>query len=240
MFFTHISAFAQTMNVSYKSFSEKDTVMKYNISAEFPQVDFGPDALMGVRGIAEDINNLLDTIIENKIINFRNDVKQTVNNAEMNDQESSLGITSSAEVISSTFLSAQIKKFSFVKGMAHPDTYIQSFNYSIVSTGYLQSLSDLFKPDADYLKYISGYCINELKTNAVKQGYTNIDDMINERASPDIKNFNVWNISVDSLIITFNPYTVAPYVFGIQTVSISLANMTEMIDPKGPLAFMFR
>ena len=101
-------------------------------------------------------------------------------------------------------------------------------------------MSDLFLSNSDYLNYISSYCIADLRSYAQKEGYNNIDDMIIQGASPDIKNFDAWNITIDSLVITFNPYQVAPYVFGIQTVSIPLNNMLNMIDPNGPLAFMFR
>ena len=80
----------------------------------------------------------------------------------------------------------------------------------------------------------------DLKMNAQRNGYTNINEMIETGASPDVKNFSVWNLSEDMLNITFNAYQVAPYVFGIQSVSIPLSNMTNMINPEGPLSFMFR
>jgi len=64
--------------------------------------------------------------------------------------------------------------------------------------------------------------------------------MITQGASPSMENFSTWSISNDNINIIFNPYQVAPYVFGIQTVSIPLSSMLKMIDPKGPLGYMFR
>ena len=227
------------MNITYKTVTYKSKDMNYGISATYPQVDFGPEALMGLRGIAQDINNCLDTTLNGKIQNFKNEVSQLTNKTAMNGIGSSLEITSTAEVISGTLLSAQLKVFSSVAGAAHPITIIYPFNYS-TNIGLLSSMSDLFLSNSDYLNYISSYCIADLRSYAQKEGYNNIDDMIIQGASPDIKNFDAWNITIDSLVITFNPYQVAPYVFGIQTVSIPLNNMLNMIDPNGPLAFMFR
>jgi hypothetical protein len=234
------NVFSQTMNVTYKLITEKDISEGYSFSAEYPKVDFGPDALMGLRGIAGDINLSIDTLVKGKIFNFKNIVSVMPNKTAMNGMLSSMEITSSASVVSGTIFSAQIKEFTSVMGMAHPNTSVVSLNYSAVSGGLLESISVLFLTGSGYLKYVSDYCINDLRTKAKSQGYTNIDNMITEGASPDLKNFGVWNISEDNLIITFNPYTVAPYVFGIQTVSIPLANMTEMINRYGPLEFMFR
>ncbi|MEO6694536.1 MAG: RsiV family protein [Ignavibacteria bacterium] len=230
--------FAQSMNVYYKTVSDKCLDLNYGIIATYPQVDFGPDGLMGLRGIEQDINNSMDTTINGIIQNFKNEVAQLPNKTVMNGLGSSLEITSTANVISGTILSANIKAFSAVAGAAHPITITYTYNYSTTATGLL-SISDLFIPNSDFVNYLSDYSIADLRTYAYKQGYS-IDNMITQGASPEIKNFNAWNLTVDSLVITFNPYQVALYVFGIQTVSIPLSNMINMIDPNGPLAFMFR
>lgn len=236
--FAVIQINAQTMNITYKTITDKNADLNLTINGTYPQVDFGPEALMGVRGIAQDINNTLDTIVNQMIQSFTNDVSQMPNKT-VNGMGSSLEITSIASVISGTLLTAQIKQNSSIAGAAHPLTTIHSFNYSIISSGIL-NISNLFLSNSDYLNYISNYSMSQLKAHAQKKGYTNIDDMINQGASPDINNFNTWNITNDNLVITFNPYQVAPYVFGLQTVSIPLSNMTSMIDPKGPLSFMFK
>ena len=129
--------------------------------------------------------------------------------------------------------------FSNISGMAHPMTNDSSFNYSTISTGQLE-LKDLFREDSEYLKFISSFTQKELEAYAYSQGNENIFDMIKLGTSPDANNFKVWNIKSDSLIITFNPYQAAPYVFGIQEVKISLSEMLNMIDKTGPLEFLFR
>ncbi|MDQ3020233.1 MAG: RsiV family protein [Bacteroidota bacterium] len=227
---------SQTMNITYKTITDKNP--DYSINATYPQIDFGPEALMGVRGIAQDINNALDTMVSQIINGFVNEVSRLPDKI-VNGNGSSLGITSEAYVSNGTLLSAHITDFSSIAGAAHPLTTIHSFNYSIIASGIL-NITNLFLSNSDYLNYISNYCITQLREYAQKEGYTNIDEMITGGASPELKNFNTWSIKNDNLEIKFNPYQVAPYVFGIQTVSIPLSNMTSMLNPKGPLSFMFR
>lgn len=231
-------AFAQTMNIAYKTIADKNPDLNLTYNATYPQVDFGPDALMGVRGIAQDINNILDTMVSGMISRFSGEVSQMPDKT-VTGNGSTLGITSDASVVNGTLLTSQLTEFTSIAGAAHPMTIIHSFNYSTTFGGPL-NISDLFLSNSDYLNYISGVCIKQLTDYAQKEGYTNINDMITSGASPDLKNFNTWNIKDDNLVITFNPYQVAPYVFGTQTVSIPLSEMTSMINPKGPLEFMFR
>ena len=122
--------------------------------------------------------------------------------------------------------------------MAHPLTTITSYNYTTDGMGPL-SLNELFLGN-EYLYFISAFSIKELMQYSAKEGYINTDNLIQSGAAPDMNNFNNWVIKNDSLKIIFKPYQVGPYVMGIQTVSIPLSDMTEMIDPKGPLEFMLR
>ncbi len=229
--------YSQSLNITHKKINDKYQALNLTIEATYPQVDFGPDALMGVRGIATDINNSIDTMVNNIIKKFQKDVSQMPDKT-VNGNGSSLSITSSANVINGTFLTADLTEFSFIAGAAHPLTTIHSFNFGTTSPGPL-NISDLFLKNSDYLNYLSNYSIKHLKDYAQKEGYS-IDDMIMQGASPDVKNFNTWNIKNDSLVITFNPYQVAPYVFGSQTVAIPLSSLINMLDPSGPLSFMFR
>ena len=70
--------------------------------------------------------------------------------------------------------------------------------------------------------------------------YNDLIQMNAERELTKEENYRNWYVENDSLRIVFNPYQAGPYVMGIQTVSIALSEMTAMIDPKGPLEFMYR
>jgi len=231
--------YAQNMNITYKENTKESKSLHSEIKASFPQVDFGPDALMGVRGIASDINAEVEGTVNGMISDFETGVNE-LENKSVNGNGSQLYITSEADVTGGTLFSARITKFSYYSGAAHPMTTVTTFNYSTIAYGEIDSLGKLFRKDSGYLNFISNYCITKLREHAVKEGYDNIDDMIVEGASAKDENYRNWYVNNDSLVIIFNPYQAGPYVMGIQTVSVALSEMTAMIDPKGPLEFMYR
>ncbi|HMS34500.1 MAG TPA: RsiV family protein [Ignavibacteria bacterium] len=236
--FAYVNAESQVMNITYKSIKDSSTELRYSINADYPQVDFGAGALMGVRGIASDINNSLDTTVSGIIKNFKAAVSEMPSEVS-GGNESLLDISGKGWISNSSLLSVEMTVFNYVAGMAHPLTTVTGFNYDNNGAGPF-SISDLFNKNSEYLNYLSAVSIRQLTENAEKEGYDNISDMIHDGASADIKNFDNWVTENDSLIIIFKPYQVGPYVMGIQSVSIPLSDLTAMIDPKGPLSFMMR
>ena len=236
--FICLNAYSQVMNVTYKTIKDSNTQFKYNVSATYPQVEFGPDALMGVRGIASDINNSLEASMNGIISSFETEVKGMPADAG-NGTGSSLEITSRGWVSNGSLFSSEVTVFSNIDGMVHPLTTVLGYNYDVNGAGPLQ-ISDLFLSNSDYVKYLSEVSIMQLTAYAEKEGYTSINDMIQSGASADVKNFNNWVVENDSLIIIFKPYQTGPYVMGIQKVSVQLSDLVSMIDPKGPIGYMQR
>lgn len=227
---------AQTMNITYQTLNESGSAPAYVVSATYPQIDFGPDALMGVRGIAQDINSQFTAKVQSIAKDFSSSLSVP---AGMENDTSELTITSEAWVNNSKILSSEMTVFNNTVGMAHPMTTVTTMNFVDDGSGPLV-IGSLFKPDSEYLNYISTVCIRELTAYAEKEGATNIKDMILSGAAADAKNFTEWTIKNDSLNIIFNPYQVAPYVFGIQRVAIPLSDLNPMIDPNGPVGYMMR
>nr|HMQ68325.1 RsiV family protein [Ignavibacteria bacterium] len=209
----------------------------YKINIDYPQVDFGPDALMGARGNAQDINNSLDSIVNSIKDEF---VKQVSELPEMKDldAESEMAINGVGWINNNHLICTQLINYTYIKGTAHPMTTNTTFNYTIDGEGPL-GFSSLFRNDKEYLNYISTICIRDLETKLNDED-DNLSDMITDGASADMKNFSNWSVENDTLIIIFNPYQVAPYVYGMQSVGIPLNELMEYIDPKGPLEYMFR
>ena len=230
---------SQVMNITYKELVKNSKELSYEIKASYPQVDFGPDALMGARGIASDINEGIKKFVNDMVSDFEKGVNE-LENKSINGNGSQLDITGAASVSGGTLLSATFTKFSYYSGAAHPMTTITAYNYSTIAYGEIDSLGKLFRKDSDYLGFLYGYCNFKLRENARSEGYDNITDMIDEGTSAKEENYRNWYVENDSLRIVFNPYQAGPYVMGIQTVSIALSEMTAMIDPKGPLEFMYR
>lgn len=233
-----MNAYSQEMKVIYKEFEDSNSVLRYKITANYPHADFGPDALMGVRGIAEDINNVLDTTVAGIIKKFKSSAEE-LPAVDSELTESTLDISGRGWVSNGSLLSAELNVFSYLAGMAHPITTVTGYNFDINGNGPI-SISDLFTKNSGYLNYLSTTAVNRLTAHAESEGYSEIKQMILEGTSPETKNFDNWVVENDSLIIIFKPYQVGPYVMGIQTVSIPLSELTGMIDPKGPLSFMIR
>ena len=63
--------------------------LEYTISATYPKVGFGSEALMGVRGIADDINNSIDTTIKSIFADFEKEVSDIPPEARQEQEEHS-------------------------------------------------------------------------------------------------------------------------------------------------------
>ena len=233
--FTSVS---QTLNIEPYSIGEADKNHKYSLSANYPLIDFGPDALMGVRGIAEDINGSIMKLIMGQFTPFK---QQAIEDTIMTcpERESTLEINYSTLYKDNGYLCFMFETFSDPRCAAHPMTFRTSFNYSYTGKGLL-TISDLFTPGSGWLEYISDYCIKELNTKAKKDGLENNESNILEGAGSKEDNFYTFTVNEHSLDIVFNLYRVGPYVWGFQTVSIPWKGLTKMLDPAGPLGFMVK
>ncbi len=237
LFMFIFSAVSQTLNIKPYTMAEGDKNNKYNMTANYPKIDFGPDALMGVRGIADDINMLIQKMINGQFTPFQ---QQAIEDTMSCPQtESTLEINYTIAYKDNGYLSFLFETFSNPRCAAHPMTYVTSFNYSYTGKGLLL-ISDLFTPDSGWLEYVSDYCIKELNAKAKKEELQNYEENIKEGAGPKTDNFYTFTINEHSLNIIFNLYRVGPYVWGFQTVSIPWKDLVKMLDPKGPVGFMVK
>jgi hypothetical protein len=233
-----LSIYSQTANVTSHDFLDTSNSKKYIIAVKYPQVDFGPDALMGVRGIAQDINNSVDTLKDNLINDFRNELKNIPPDAPCAKETSGLNVEYTTVYNNNELFSFSFDAFSSPVCSNHPYKYITTLNYSTTSVGAF-ALGDIFQKDKPYVKFISEYCITELKKRASEEK-VNAAENIDEGAAPVEDNFRVFNVSSTALIITFNPYKVGPWIWGVQTVTIPLREIKSMVDPNGPLSSVIK
>lgn len=233
-----ITSASQTLNIKSETITEADKNNRYNMTANYPLIDFGPDALMGVRGIAEDINGLISKMIQGQFTPFKDQAIEDTSGG-CPQTESTLEINYTTAYKENGYLCFVFETFSNPRCAAHPMTYRTSFNYSYTGKGLL-AISDLFTPGSGWLEYISAYCIKELNAKAKKDGLENNEANILEGAGPKEDNFYTFTVNDHTLDIIFNLYRVGPYVWGFQTVSIPWKDLVKMLDPKGPLGFMVK
>lgn len=232
-----ISIYSQTANITSQDYKDSSASKRYSIDITYPKVDFGAEALMGVRGIAQDINNCVDTLRDNIVKDFK-DYVNTLPPTPCGQGYSYLYTTYKTFYNNSSLFSFSFETSSAPDCSNHPYNFTSTLNYSITSVGAF-GLSDIFLKDKPYLKFISDHCIRELKKRAAEEK-VDAEETINEGAAPIESNFRVFNVNDKELLITFNPYQVGPWIWGSQTVSIPLSEIKSMIDPEGPLSSLVK
>jgi len=232
------SLYSQTANITTHDYQENSASKRYLMAVKYPQIDFGPEALMGVRGIAQDINTCVDTLWKNRVSDFKNEIRG-LPEKPCTEQPSALNVTYKTVYNDNSLFSFSFETFSAPDCANHPYNYTTTLNYSATSVGAL-GLSDIFLKDKPYLKFISDYCMKELKARALKDKLDNINDMIATGTSANADNFRAFNVTQSELIITFNPYRVGPWIWGTQSVSIPYSEIKSMFDPNGPLGIFVK
>lgn len=113
----------------------------------------------------------------------------------------------------------------YATGMAHPYRRYRVVNFDIDAGTEIQ-LSELFKPDSEYVEVI----INSAKKDLDKK--LRGQSISSSLTADSLAN---WNLNLNGIRITFDPGTVAPAVYGTQTVLISYATLKEIIEPASSL-----
>lgn len=113
-------------------------------------------------------------------------------------------------------------------GMAHPAHYHRVLNMSLDDSETL-TLDDLFKPDSNYLFWISNYVTHTLEKQLKNTS------LFADALTPTPEHFANWNLEPDGMRFTFDEATVAPYVYGTQSVTIPYDKLEPMLDPDSVL-----
>ena len=115
-------------------------------------------------------------------------------------------------------------------GRAHPFHSHRVVNFDLTQNKEL-TLSDLFKPKTNFLKTIA-----ELSEKKLNETIGEKDRwMIKGGAEPLANNYKNWNIGKNSLLITFDEYQVAPYVYGPQAIAIPFSALENILSPQGKI-----
>ena len=114
---------------------------------------------------------------------------------------------------------------TYIMGAAHPFSYNSTLNYDLSNERTLQ-LEELFLPGSDYLGVLSTQCIQIIS----ETGYMDWP----EGAAPTSENYRNWNITPDGILISFDPYQIAPGAVGPQQALVPYTALESMIDRNGP------
>ncbi len=228
----------QTLEVLSDSTKEVGTVNKFafDINMQFPKFSFGAGALMGVRGIASDMQMVIDSMNKAQINSFKKNLNDFTYSDDFKDMTSSLTTIYTVEFLKNSYVSIAMLHYEIIAGMAHPYQYTYTFNYDYVNKGLI-SFQDLFLPKSGYLKFVSNYCIKDLKAQVKDADLGNMDDMIKEGAGAKLENFQTFSVDDKGISIIFSPGQAAPNVVGGQMVFIPKNKISKYVDTAGPLSF---
>lgn len=205
--------------LSVKEIHEKsEEGLFYEIDARWPFLEWGSDSRV------EAFNQAAEKIALDEIEAFKRGAADTpFGNAEEH-WLSTLQIDFTPTIERNGIFAVLYKISFYMAGAAHPGHYSYSLNYDL-HAGRVLALSDLFQPGTDYLEAISAYCIEDLKTRGRLEW--------EEGAAPAPENYQVWNITPDGLLITFDEYQVASYAAGPQAVIVPYDQLPGLIRPEG-------
>jgi hypothetical protein len=194
------------------------------INRRIPQL-IGPDI------DAVNLFNLLaEELVEREAGRFKDDMRGWEYDPTMPTNMSSFLSGYSVYSANEKLISIRLEFSTFMAGAAHPYSYVRTINYDLTN-GELVPLASLFRPDSDFLPFLSDFCQKQLTE---KLG----TELFLEGFNPTLENYRSWGFTPGGLWIEFDPYQVAPYAVGPQQVLIPFDEMKDLLTPEGPAGWL--
>ncbi|MEI7988578.1 MAG: RsiV family protein [Chloroflexota bacterium] len=182
--------------------------------------------LEGDSAAAAQFNAAVDQLIAAQVESFKQSVQEGPNPSNL-QSTSSIEISYEEILILDEIISLRINIYTYLAEAAHPNQSTSSINEDLNQRKVLP-LADLFYPNAAYLPLISAYCTHQVQESQVLENP--------DGAAATEENYRNWNITADGLLITFDPYQVASYAAGPQTVMVPYYILKDLIRNDGPIA----
>jgi len=186
--------------------NENDSKSYYTIAAAYPVAN---DAV---------ITGYFKSFVESSIAQFKDDTSWAAGNGA-NDapaEAASLSLTITYTEQKSSNADNYVFATTTYTGGAHDLQTTKTFSFS--PTGQQITLSALFNNGIAGLKTIMPYVRAQLATNPETNA-----TMINEGTTPTEDNYQNFTVQSDSVTFIFDPYQVAPYSAGAQSVKVPLS-----------------
>ncbi len=200
---------------------ETGTPFAYTISADVPVLTGSNDPRV------QNFNVETKAVVDDAIATFKQNLSQLV--PTPNSTTSTFELHYNVVSPPGNLISVKFTIQTYYSGAAHPGDISRTLTYDL-EAGKQVAMSDLFKPNTDYLTPLAKYCSEQLNMRDI--GFQGFE--LGATATPE--NYRNWNVTADGLMITFDEYQVAPYAAGPQTVMVPYSELASLLDPKGPLA----
>ena len=122
-------------------------------------------------------------------------------------------------------------------GAAHPNSFFETYNFSLLERLHIIKLEEFFIDDTAALKRIGELCVAELCRDFWSRIGEKPDEsqmkMFKEGAGESFDNFAAFTIGSDHFTFLFAPYQVGPYALGRWSVEISFYDLLDVLKPGG-------
>ena len=208
----------QRLSAKYETVSIDEKLEYLETEIKYPQFEKFPD-----------LNKRISNLINSEWKNFKSYSKQDwYRTAELNERGKgklnpysynvTCKVTGNKQIVS-----VLIETWVF-SGGAHGNTSLIALNYDIASGKYL----NITQVSEMTYNQISEICRNKLYKDLIDSDKTGMPpsekdllrDMINTGAFPQAGNFEIFTVDGSKITVWFEPYSVAPYSYGIQEIQI--------------------
>lgn len=227
-----VVSFTNGTQITDRHLNESLKARRLELTAEYPELTGGAN----VAGF----NQIVKARVARELADFRKQVMST-SAADLKmlpkDMSNYMEIGYNVEYADNDLISVSFLESTFTGG-AHPNSNYFTITYDL-KQGRELKLSELFKPGAKYLAAISAYAIHDLQSRKDSDSNENMglaQDIFADGAKPTAENYARWNLTKKGLMFTFDPYQVAAYAYGPQTVIVPYAQLKEIAKADGVLA----
>jgi len=220
---------ASSVRVVPKVIKEDNKKLRYSVDAEYPEIQ-GDSRF-------DKFNQEARAMITKDVAAFKS--SETAEEGEESGdlpaetQSSTLDIGYQIHFATADLISVEFREGEYSRGAAHGNSVTVVLNYD-VKNGRKIALADLFNPKTNYLGLLSNYSKKELKDKLTKDEMFD-EDMVKSGTEPTADNYAAWTITRKGLYITFDPYQVAAYAAGPQSVLVPYSALKDIIKPDGPV-----
>ena len=124
---------------------------------------------------------------------------------------------------SNDIISVLINTYIF-NGGAHGNTNLAAYNYQVSSSKFIniQQASGMTYNEISSIcrNHLYKKLIDEAKSKMPPSEEDSLREMINTGAFPQAGNFEIFMIDDEKVYVYFEPYSVAPYSYGIQKIRV--------------------
>ncbi len=215
--------------VERKSSSRDYKTLQYKEDLDYLTTDISYPEFTNYPELSKKIKNTIFSNWESFKSYTKNDWQQ-LNDLNSKSSKSSLPpyeyiVKTQVETSSSKYISVLINTYVY-SGGAHGNTSLISYNYNISNRSYDNILTatglDINKISEISRKQLYDTLITKNNDISSKSQEDDLKEMINMGAFPQIGNFEIFTIGKKYITIYFEPYSVAPYAYGIQNVEVKI------------------